>query len=205
MSEIVDAYGLSCGVLVITEHDRHRAERAGKQWAEETKEKLGAGLEVWTRLVDTGLDVEGVKENAELFGMALASLEEGKLRDCLLMHACEGTLEKLGENASPDYSEETFLKLEHTAPDGEDIKTMCSLLAVCCAYANAEQGYPFALMAYLLWWTGKFHSAYEYVDKALERDLHNSLASLLSRVLGAGVMPPWLARECGGFHILALE
>ena len=189
----------------VTEEDKRKAECAGTQWAEQTKEKLEAGLEVWTKLVDPGVEIVCAQENAELFGIAIEALEEGKVRDCLLMHACEGTLAELRRSTSSNYIEDTFLKLEHTTPHADSVRVMCALFAYCCAYASAKQGYPFALLAYLLWWTGKFRSAYEYVDKALERDCHNSLGALLLRVLEAGVMPPWLARKCGSFHIQALE
>lgn len=201
----LDTYVISCDIPTVTEEDKRRAEEAGKQWKEETRDKLEAGLEVWNRLVDPGMEVTCAQESAELFGIAIAALEEGKVRDCLLMHACEGTLEKLGEDVSPDYIEETFLKLEQAVPDTGDVRMMCSILARCCAYASAEQGYPFALLAYLLWWAGKFRSAYRYVGEALERDSCNSLGSLLARVLDVGVMPPRLARKCGTFHSKALE
>lgn len=189
----------------VTECDKRKAECAGAQWAEQTKEKLEAGLEVWTRLVDTSVETACAQGSAELFGIAIEALEEGKLRDCLLMHACEGTLSELRCDTSSNYIEDTFLKLEHTTPNVDSIRAMCILFGYCCGYANAKQGYPFALLAYLLWWTGKFRSAYEYVEKALERDSNNSLGALLFRVLEAGVIPPWMARKCGSFHINALE
>lgn len=191
--------------MSVTEESKRRAEEAGKQWVQETKDTLKEGIKIWNRLVNTDIDAVNTQEQIELFGIANATLKEGKIRDCLLMHACEGTLEKLGESISTDYIEETFLKLEQTTPSMRDIRTMSTILEVCCVYASQEQGYPFALMAYLLWWRGKFHSANDYVLQALERDSSNSLGCLLARVLGAGVVPPWLARECGSFHIQALE
>ncbi|MBR6458801.1 MAG: DUF4192 family protein [Actinomycetaceae bacterium] len=201
----LDTYVISCDISTVTDNDKRRAEEAGKQWEEKTRDTLDEGLHVWSQLVDQGVEVVCAQESPELFGIAIAALEEGKVRDCLLMHACEGTLEKLGDSASPEYIEETFLKLEQAVPDMGDMKVMCDLLKRCCSYAGAKQGYPFALLAYLLWWTGKFRSAYEYVDEALERDSRNSLACLLSHVLDVGVMPPWLARKCGTFHSKALE
>lgn len=192
----------------ISEEDRCKAEQAGRQWAQETQNKLKTGVDIWNKLVGSvgeEADVTLIQGNAELVGMAIEALEEGALRDCILMHTCEGTLAHLGQDVSADYIEETFLKLEQTTPDMKDVAVMLRLLGLCCAYASGNQGYPFALVAYLLWWTGKFRSAYDCIKEALERDSSNSLASLLSRVLGVGVLPPRLARKCGGFHMRALE
>ena len=208
ISQALDMCEVFCEIPFVPEDGKCAAQEAGKRWKEETRNRLDAGFEVWKRLVtslNASTEMSYSVDRAELLGKALVALEEGQLRDCILMHACEGTLKNLGKRTSADSIEETFLKLEHARPHMDDIQTMCTILGLCCGYADRSQGYPFALMAYLLWWTGKFHASHDYVTKALERDPSNSLGALLSRVLEVGVLPPWLSRQCGSFHIPSLE
>lgn len=208
MYVVFDMHEIMSSIPHVTAECRWSAERAGQRWAQETQEKLEAGLEIWRDLMslaDRDMKIVCSADNAKLFGIAIEALEEGKIRDCLLMHTCEGTLERLGCDISGDDIENIFLKLEYVTPDIRVIRVMCTILGLCCEYASQTQGYPFALLAYLLWWAGKFDAAYEYVGKALERDSSNSLASLLLCVIEAGVVPPWLARKCGAFHSKALE
>lgn len=188
---------------------RQAAEKAGKQWAANTERKIDEGINAWNELMcfidDNGEAEMFSNEAAHVFGVAIAALDEGRVRDEILMHTCEGTLEGLGSKMSSKYVEDTFMKLEQCVPDIDAIYTMCRILRLCCAYAAETQGYPFALMAYLLWWAGQYQYVVEYIGESLKRDRSNSLAGLLCRIVNIGIAPPWLECECGSLHTHCVE
>lgn len=94
--------------------------------------------------------------------------------------------------AVPDHIGQTFLG-NGPRPDADRLG--CALTIVRHAASRAPRAArpgPLTAAAWLCWALGRSSHAGAYVDQVLEIDPHHSMASLISSMLGAAILPQWL-------------
>lgn len=182
---------------VLAPPERKRsASRAADRWsARRAANPANWRCEAWSLCGESF----AVTASAPLIGRAIASLQDVRVRDAMIVEWLGGAPAAIADTLMGQDSEEVAGVLDAAMRNPETdppvpAQTVAALRWCQRLIAHArrrEQAPMYALSAVVSWWAGDVAGAKELALRAMHRDPGYSLASLLSDICDAGVCPAW--------------